>query len=466
MRVMRGACLFGLGLAALVIAACGDGSGDDGDDDPVADAAPAGCAEPKGTTVTHSATISADETWEGDGVTHSVPSNLAIASATVTIEACAIVSMGAGASITVRGDPGAGANAALIASGSPDRIVSFVRADPAEPWGILRGYDESGLIELHYTELHGGGSFGGQYRDPAIAMAGSSYAALPVGTLEVDHVLIDSPEGVGIYFDTNAAFTDDSTDLVIQGAGQEALVMTMLAVGTIPSGTYTGNGADEVRVAGQFNVFADLTIRNRLPVRIETARVSIQSAMNDTTPITLTLEPGVELRFPPLTAQPGAQLIFGGNGAAPDNKVGVLLAEGTEAEPIRFTSGAEPPAAGDWTGIWLDTAGGSRLDHVIIEYAGGANGISSANCKPEEASDDAALVVGDFEDQYVPPADLITNSEIRASAGHAINAIWVGPATGPNLTGNGNTLGEIAECAQTWNGVDGPEVCPMDLGCY
>ena len=65
-----------------------------------------------------------------------------------------------------------------------------------------------------------------------------------------------------------------------------------------------------------------------------------------TTPITLTLEPGVELRFPPLgPGQPGAQLVFGGNGNSPDNKVGVLLAQGSESDPILFTSGADDPAA-------------------------------------------------------------------------------------------------------------------------
>ena len=49
--------------------------------------------------------------------------------------------------------------------------------------------------------------------------------------------------------------------------------------------------------------------------------------------------------------------------------------------------------AGDWVGLWLDTANGSRLDHVIIEYAGADNGIVSNNCRPKMASDHAALIV-------------------------------------------------------------------------
>ena len=42
----------------------------------------------------------------------------------------------------------------------------------------------------------------------------------------------------------------------------------------------------------------------------------------------------------------------------------------TAAKPIVFTSGEATPAAGDWVGIWLNTATGSRLDFVEISYAG------------------------------------------------------------------------------------------------
>jgi len=441
----------------------GDGGDDGGADAGSADAATA-CAAPS-STITHDGNITADETWSGD-VAHLVPGDLAVESATLTIEACAIVSMGAGASITVRGDPGAGEPAALVASGAgPAETVAFVRADEAEPWGILRGWDDSSRIELHYAELRGGGAFDGGYGDPAIAMSGSSYGDPPVGLLEVDHVLIDGAQGNGITFDTNAAFTDDSTALTIQGAGGSALMMTMLSVGSIPDGTYAGNGRDEVLVAGQFNVFADLTVRKRLPIRIPVGSMVVAAPVNETFPVTLTLEPGVVLRFPPLAGNPGARVQFGGNGNEPDNKVGVLDAQGTEAEPIVFTSGAAAPAAGDWVGLWLDTAPGSRLDHVIIEFAGADNGISSSNCRPDMVTDDAALVVGDFSDQYVPPADLLTSSIIRASAGNGVDAIWVGPELGPDFTGGGNTLSDIAECDQTYNSLDGPEACPM-RGCF
>jgi hypothetical protein len=447
---------------------CGSGSGPGDVDAGGVDAAVApACGVPSGETVMHMGNVSADETWAGDGVTHAVPSNLQIGAGTVTIEACAIVSVGPGVSITVRGSANGGEAAALVAAGTgSDRFVLFTRAEADEAWGILRGYDAGSRIELHHAVLRGGGEFGGQYRNAAIAMTGAGYADLPVELLEVDNVLVEDPVGVGVYFDTNAAFTADSTQLAIRGAADHPLVMGMMSLGTIPDGDYSGNARDDVLVAGQFNVFGDLTIRKRLPVRIQVGQMSVAAPVNDTFPVTLTLEPGVELRFQPLAAGPGARVTFGSNGNAPNNKVGVLDAQGTANEPIRFTSGAEPPAAGDWVGLWLDTAPGSRLDNVIIEYAGGDSGISSSNCRPEEVTDDAALIIGDFSDQFVPPPDLVTNTTIRASAGSAINAVWVGPAIGPSFVGTGgNSLSDFAECAQTYNSVDGPEACPM-VGCF
>src|SRR5262249_61415319 len=48
------------------------------------------CGTPNGTVVTHSANISADETWAGNGVAHQVPNHISIGgSATLTGQPCA-----------------------------------------------------------------------------------------------------------------------------------------------------------------------------------------------------------------------------------------------------------------------------------------------------------------------------------------------------------------------------------------
>ena len=89
---------------------------------------------------------------------------------------------------------------------------------------------------------------------------------------------------------------------------------------------------------------------------------------------TLTIEPGVEVRFEPQLA-----LLVGWSAWGP----GTLVARGTEQSPILFTSDEAEPAPGDWGRIdFLDQAAdvtldgsneyesGCILEHVIVEYAG------------------------------------------------------------------------------------------------
>ena len=426
------------------------------------------CGPANGTVVVHSANINASETWAGDGVTHSVPNSISInGPATVTVQPCAIVSLAQNASITVN------ASGTLLSAGtSATRSVTFQRSVGNQPWGILRGTSTTaatGFIELHWTTLSGGGAFGGQYHNPAIAMAGFGYSSLPTPMLRVDNVVIDGPQGVGVYFDGNAAFTSDSQSLTIQNAPDYVFEMTMMSVGSVPSGSYTnGNPLPvvQVDVGPNANVFADMTIHNRLPVRIPTGGLTVAPPpAGPFTPVTLTVEAGVEIRFPkPSPTTPGARVIFGTNGNPPNNQVGRLVALGTAAAPIVFTSGEATPAAGDWVGLWLNTATGSQLDHVVIEYAGAPSGIVSANCKLSGAPDQAALFVGDFSTQYVPPANLITNSLIQNSAGFGIDAMWQAPTfNAPDLTAT-NVFQNNDNCAQTYNALTSGS-CPVGGGC-
>jgi hypothetical protein len=424
-------------------------------------AAAAACT-PNGMVVTHTDNINASETWAGDGVTHSVPNSITInAPATVTVDPCAFVSLGPNASITVAG------GATLLTTGTSNtNNVVFEPANASQPWGILRGSTSTstnapGFIELHWTVLQGGGAFGGEYHNPAIAMAGQGYSSPPTPMLKVDNVVIDSPQGVGVYFDGNAAFTSDSHDLTIKNAPGYVFEVTLMSVGSIPSGSYTtGNAlpAVMVDVGGASRIFADMTIQNRLPIIIPYGQVTVSPPpAGPNTPVTLTLGPGVQLFFN------ATRVIFGGNGGVSDNPVGVLIAQGTAAEPILFTSASASPAPGDWVGLWLDTATGSQLDNVIIEYAGGTSGIVSANCKPDGTSDAAGLIVGDFSTQYIPPSDLITNSVIQYSAGFGIDAVWQNSTFDtPDITG-GNVFQNNAGCAQTYNALSSGS-CPS-LGC-
>jgi len=85
-----------------------------------------------------------------------------------------------------------------------------------------------------------------------------------------------------------------------------------------------------------------------------------------------------------LTIQPGTVVRFAGHYSL--SVAGTLIADGTEEQPIRFTSNQSSPAAGDWGQIkFLDSSvdatfdgagnytGGSILRYAIIEYGQGVN---------------------------------------------------------------------------------------------
>ncbi len=420
------------------------------------------CGQPNGTVVTHSANVTVSEAWAGDGVTHRIPTSISISGdATVTIGPCAIVELGPGISLTVRD------NARLVSAGTSDQqFVTFRRADANQAWGTLRGFTATSLIDLRFTRLQGGGAFGG-LSDPTIAAIGVGYGSPPAGVLRTNNVSIEGSRGVGVLLDANAAFTDDSEMLTITGSGGRPVHTTMMSLGSLPDGAYTGNGNDEILIHGPgANVFADMTVQDHgVPVRIPFTGLYVGPAPPATATVTLTLRPGVVFKFPRVGGQPGMRMTFGSNGNAPNNLVGVLNAVGTAAEPIVFTSGEDNPAPGDWVGIWLNTANDSRLDFVEISYAGAPTGIQSNNCRPIDTEDQAALFVGSFSDQYVPPANMMTNSRITHSAYYGINAMWLASSfNAPDLTVT-NTFENIAFCRQTYNGLLPPGVCPANGGC-
>jgi hypothetical protein len=412
---------------------------------------------------THAVNITASETWAGGGVTHRIPNTIFIdAPATVTVQPCAIVELSIGASIYVRGDTIGRTTGALVAAGADDEtgFVTFRAADRASAWGGLLATNPKGFIDLHHTRLVNGGDLGNFGNASLAADGAGNPTAIPM--VRLDHVEIDNPRGAGVYLNASAAFTADSNELTVVGAKDHPILLTTMALGTIPTFAGRNNARDDaLLIPPNEIVSADMTIHKRLPILFKTASVQVGGP----NPVSLTLDAGVVLRFDPLDGSPGALVQFGNNGLQ-SQTVGVLVAQGTATDPIVFTSGAATPVPGDWQGIWLANAAGSILDHLVIEYAGGANGIDSPNCRPAGTGEEGALIVGEpgyFLSEYVPPPNVFANSTIRRSAGFGINAIWSTTSFTPNLTGNGNAFTDNAGCAQTYNALSG-RGCPS-LGC-
>jgi hypothetical protein len=423
------------------------------------------CGTPTGTVVQHASNVVADETWAGAGTAHIVASTISvIAPATLTIQKCAIVRLGAGAQIVVQGGTSAGSIATLLADGDDPTtgVVFFVNDDANQRWGSLEGANANSLIQLNNAQLSGGGATTAGTRNATIEMHGTSNSTLPDPVLKVNTVIISDMQGAGVYLD-NAAFTTDSQFLAISNSPDYAMAMSAMALGSIPSYVGNGNAHNEALVVGNANIFADMTVHKRLPIHFHTTGVRVAGGPPSFVPtVTLTLDAGVVFRFENISGTP-TMMTFGTNGQSQDQN-GVLIANGNQFDPVIFTTGLDTPPTLDtdyWAGIWLLTSNGSQLQNVVFEYGGGDASIGPVNCGPfdpsinQQARHTAPLLVGDGTDQqYIPAASLITGSTFRNNIGNfAIDSVWENSTRtfGPSLH-NDNTFTSPGKfCPQSKN---------------
>lgn len=434
------------------------------------------CAATTGAGTSHQGEISADETWTAAASPHVITFDLSIRGATLTIEPCAEVRIQPGYAISIGGTAGA-APAALVARGeviqnadgsSTIRPITFVPDMAGTHWGSIRALP-TGFIDLEHVRSSGGGAqataqnFGG-----TVVVLGGGGPALNRMLRTVD-VTIEDSGGLGVNLQNFGAFTEDSANLTIRGSGQEPssssisskqpILVAPPAVQSLPTGVYTGNAVDEIFVFNQSRVEMDEAFRNRgVPYRFDTGfAMSPLASAADGGLITWTIEAGVRMELLETPGNVWAITLGTSNGTAPENLWPVrVIAQGTVAEPIVFTSAASAPAAGDWGGIeWAaGPQAGNILRNVRIEYAGGDSGTSGFGCGP--ADNDAALIIRNWR----PTEAFVTELTISDSASGGIVSGWTSDEDGPNLT-EGNTFTNIGNGCEVsrWASQTAP-ACP------
>lgn len=436
-------------IAIIALAACTPNSS------PSPDAAPPSCMPASGAGTMHTTTISQPETWTAAESPHVIPGDLSVA-ATVTIEACAIVELAPGVTVT------AGTGGSVVAQGVDGQPVTFQPRDAGQPWAQLRTV--GGTLSLTQTQLVGGGAPGNALPDIAAVLDLRADATMPPAeVLHADHLAITGSASQGIYMVSGGAFSADSTAVVISGAQHYPIHAAANVAGSIPAGTYTGNAIDEIDLEGDgmSSVDRDMVLHDRgVPYHVGdpqhpgnlaiAARTAGQVAH-------LTIEPNVTMRF----HKGGVLVVQVAQNTMP--ATGALIANGTATAPILFTSAESAPAAGDWLGVYFngipDPA--TSLDYVTVDFAGGSSGIVGSSCAyagtPPPINDAAIRVFGQ------PAMPFVQNSTIAHSAMNGVDRGWLGDAT-VSFVGNGNTFTSVFHCKETYPHPNGM-ICPSLVPC-
>ncbi len=429
--------LFMLCAVALLFSCTGGGS--------VTDAGSA-CPALTGTGTKHGGTaITASTTWKAADGPHTVDAFTIEKDATLTLEPCTEVRVSASAGISVRGK--------LVAEGTALTPIRIVADDATKPFGFVQLF--GGSASLAYVSLENGGNKDNINGYAVLEARGASFDPRQE-VLKVNHVSVKGSEQFGVSLRDGATFTKDSSDLVITGAKLGAIRTWPRLAGNIPTGSYTGNTLDEIVVMAENDMTEDTTFHERgVPYRLgDLNNVPDLRVGGSTDRATLTIEAGVTVKV-----TPGGRIVMlkKSVGVA----TGTIIAVGTAARPIVFTSNAATPAAGDWRGLWFDAPDTvNKLDFIEVKYAGGPSQANSFHCDEAMAGfsrseDGAVLLFGK------PASAFITHSKFIASAGDGITRAWSDDVLDLSPT---NTFSMIAKCNQGYpRAANGS--CPTPVPC-
>jgi hypothetical protein len=275
------------------------------------------------------------------------------------------------------------------------------------------------FIDLEY----GGGNFGNNHAS-TIELRDSTARLFPLHDLTLTH------NGAhGIYLSASAGgtigpgFAATSGNLAIKDwpAGMSPIFFDFAdGVATVPTSLTTGaSGHDgQVEVSGTQIDVDGTWPAIPIPYLVDTA-LAVYGAANKAA--TLTINAPNTIQF-----KPGANLLVAQGGP------GGLIAEGTSANHIKFTSAAATPAAGDWGPIGLgdQLLSTSGLGFVDLDYCGQAVGFDDVA--------NAAIEVGNALPYLISLHDLtITHNLSNGIAFNGRSSTGVGFApSSKNLTIN------------------------------
>ena len=445
-------CLSGavaLGALFMLTPACeestaSDPSSDIGDGDGGAPAID--CPAPTAGPTKHEGDVKDGEVWTAAGSPHIVEYDVYVRDgAKLTIEPCAEVRIAKERRISVAA-PLSPSTGTLIAEGTATKPIKFT-SDGADRWGSVYVAAPGTARFSHVTFENGGGE--ATERGATLVAVGDDQEPLSDAVLFLDNVTIKKSRGAGIWMQRRSKFITGSKDVTVTESGDDespyAVEISEHAIDSLPTGKYTGNKTDEILIRTEGDLGAgtglvdDATLHDRgVPYHMGDGESDsfVIGSTDENKITTLTIEPGVVMKFEPKTAFM-VQLY-----TTEKASNAVVKAQGTAEKPIVFTSASPTPKAGDWRGLWFGgiPQAANVLDHVRIEYAGYDCGCALNTCSAIEESNGAVI----FSMQ--PPSAFITNTVFKEIAGHGITQGFNGTLVNFRPT---NTFEGVTECVQT-----------------
>lgn len=367
-----------------------------------ADAVAPGCPArdlPRGGGTLHAGEVTRAERWRAADSPHLLPYGLAVrAGATLELEPCTLLRVGAGRSVSVE------ARGGLVARGEPQRPIVFDRLEAA-PWAglaVLRGAAPS--TALRDLELVGAGADAGEVIAASLQVSARGLVAQRVSVI--------GSASRGLWLRAGGSFAVGAAVTVARATVGAAAVDDVNEVGALPLQPLRDSETRDVLLTG-----AEATLRRDAVWGGRNARYAVRS--------------GVRLRVegadrPRLTLAPGTTLVFGEDSAL---EVGVeapgaLLAAGTPDEPLTLR-GVDDRAA-SWLGVTLGTQidlSRSAFRHVRVVSAGAPTGaaVGGCGCDNDVRGDAAMLQVARAD-----VADIVANVLLQRGFARGVGVAWRG----------------------------------------
>ncbi len=303
--------------------------------------------------VEHCGTLSGIHVWTAEDNPHVVTCTVALEDADLTIEAGAEVFFSPNTLLRVS-TAGLQSDFRVLGTEADPVYLGPTSGPGPGKWGGIYISEFAGEVRFENVTINGGGA--------GVDPSNSGNLWVDDSSITVRNLTIEDSGTIGLNLVDSARLTAVSENIVVNGSGWYGVAVDCTQAHTLPAGDsdYTGNAVDKILVDSG-TVSAAVEWENLgVPYALESF-VAMEGIVP--APAILTIGPGVEVQ----AGFGGVLAIATGGGAAG------LVANGTESEPVRFTSEAAGVDA-QWQGIEIGEAAVDNqvvFRHTTIEWGGG-----------------------------------------------------------------------------------------------